>query len=185
MIDITDKDIYATFCNSISAPDYSISWNTISVKEQIQTEMACEWKLLMDAEKEFILNGAQISLQPDYLTINTTKWASFKFQKVADSVEVQEVRNDNTYYNSWYWISFKLWSEYSWWASIKEWDSEEYNTTTEKTYNMHRIEASKWNQQIFVINAVRNEEFDILDEYKSLAASIGWSSHVSIPSLTK
>ena len=172
-LNITDKDIYATFCNSISAPDYSISWNTISVKEQIQTEMACEWKLLMDAEKEFILNGAQIYLQPDYLTINTTKWASFKFQKVADSVEVQEVRNDNTYYNSWYWISFKFWSEYSW-AFIKEWDSEEYNTTSEKKYNMHRIEASKWNQQLFVIHAVRNEEFDILDEYKD---TVLWSNN--------
>jgi hypothetical protein len=127
----------------------------------------------MDAEKEFILNGAQIYLQPDYLTINTTKWASYKFQKVADSVEVQEVRNDNTYYNSWYWISFKFWSEYSW-AFIKEWDSEEYNTTTEKTYNMHRIEASKWNQQLFVIHAVRNEEFDIRDEYKD---TVLWSNN--------
>ena len=89
-LNITDKDIYATFCNSISAPDYSISWNTISVKEQIQTEMACEWKLLMDAEKEFILNGAQIYLQPDYLTINTTKWASYKFQKVKEPIETHE-----------------------------------------------------------------------------------------------
>jgi hypothetical protein len=127
----------------------------------------------MDAEKEFILNGAQIYLQPDYLTINTTKWASFKFQKVADSVEVQEVGADNMYYNSWYWISFKLWFEYSW-AFIKEWDSEEYNTTTEKKYNMHRIEASKWNQQLFVIHAVRNEEFDILDEYKD---TVLWSNN--------
>ena len=89
-LNITDKDIYATFCNSISAPNYSISWNTISVKEQIQTEMACEWKLLMDAEKEFILNGAQIYLQPDYLTINTTKWASYKFQKVKEPIETHE-----------------------------------------------------------------------------------------------
>ena len=96
-LNIADKDIYATFCNSISAPNYSISWNTISVKEQIQTEMACEWKLLMDAEKEFILNGAQIYLQPDYLTINTTKWASYKFQKVREPIETQEITESNIF----------------------------------------------------------------------------------------
>jgi hypothetical protein len=44
----------------------------------------------MDAEKEFILNGAQIYLQPDYLTINTTKWASYKFQKVKEPIETHE-----------------------------------------------------------------------------------------------
>jgi len=70
-LNIDDKDIFAKFCNSISATNYSISGNTLSVDDQIQTEIACESEFLMDAEKAFILNDAQITLQPDYLKINT------------------------------------------------------------------------------------------------------------------
>ena len=78
-----------------------------------------------------------------------------------------EIVGDKTiYYDSWYWISFRLWEDFSW-GRIVERDTEEWDTINENLYNLHRIEVYKkdwwweWYGQVFIINAVNNEQFNI------------------------
>ena len=70
------------------------------------------------------------------------------------------------YYNDEYGISFRLWEEFSW-GRIVERDTEEWDTINENLYKLHRIEVYKkdwwweWYGQVFIINAVNNEQFNI------------------------
>ena len=70
------------------------------------------------------------------------------------------------YYNDEYGISFRLWEEFSW-GNIVERDTQEWDTINENLYNLHRIEVFKkdwwweWYGQVFIINAVNNEQFNI------------------------
>ena len=70
------------------------------------------------------------------------------------------------YYNDEYGISFRLWEEFSW-GNIVERDTEEWDTINENLYKLHRIEVYKkdwwweWYGQVFIINAVNNEQFNI------------------------
>ena len=70
------------------------------------------------------------------------------------------------YYDDKYGISFRLWEEFSW-GRIVERDTQEWDTTNENLYNLHRIEVYKrdwwwkWYGQVFIINAVNNEQFNI------------------------
>ena len=177
-LNITDKDIYATFCNSISAPNYSISWNTIKVKEQNQTEMACEWKLLMDAEKEFILNGAQIYLQPDYLTINTTKWASYKFQKVKEPIETHEA--EGGIYNNppkdqlnWKPLEEAFCSYNKWVISENEyWD----RFCTFPDWGYYELKAFK---ELWEMPALRWPDEPYCSDYEDIVCWIDWVSYVN------
>ena len=82
-------------------------------------------------------------------------------------VWTHEIVGDKTiYYNSWYWISFRLWEEFSW-GRIVERDTEEWDTINENLYNLHRIEVYKkdwwweWYGQVFIINVVNNEQSKI------------------------
>ena len=78
-----------------------------------------------------------------------------------------EIVGDKTiYYDSWYWISFRLWEDFSW-GRIVERDTEEWDTINENLYNLHRIEVYKkdwwweWYGQVFIINVVNNEQSKI------------------------
>ena len=83
-----------------------------------------------------------------------------------------EIVGDKTiYYDSWYWISFRLWEDFSW-GRIVERDTEEWDTINENLYNLHRIEVYKkdwweWYGQVFIINAVNNEQFAKRDDVPS------------------
>jgi hypothetical protein len=76
------------------------------------------------------------------------------------------VWNKTIYYDDKYGISFRLWEEFSW-GRIVERDTEEWDTINENLYKLHRIEVYKkdwwweWYGQVFIINAVNNEQFNI------------------------
>ena len=83
-LSISSNWIFAKFCNDLWASNFDLSWNVLSVEEQAQTEIACEWEnweWLMKAENEFNLNDARVSISEDNLTISTSKWAQYQFQR--------------------------------------------------------------------------------------------------------
>ena len=82
-LNISADWIFAKFCNHLGTSNYSLSWNILTVEEMSQTEMACEWEnweWLMNAESEFNLNDARVTLSEDNLTISTSRWAQYQFQ---------------------------------------------------------------------------------------------------------
>jgi heat shock protein HslJ len=82
-LNISADWIFAKFCNHLGTSNYSLSWNILTVEEMSQTEMACEWEnweWLMNAEREFNLNDARVTLSEDNLTISTSRWAQYQFQ---------------------------------------------------------------------------------------------------------
>ena len=83
-LSISSNWIFAKFCNDLWASNFDVSWDVLSVEEQAQTEIACEWEnweWLMKAENEFNLNDARVSISEDNLTISTSKWAQYQFQR--------------------------------------------------------------------------------------------------------
>lgn len=81
---ISEDGIFAKFCNNLWASEYSLSRDMLDVKEMIQTEMACEWEnweRLMRAESEFNLKNATVFLSENKLTISTSIWAQYEFEK--------------------------------------------------------------------------------------------------------
>ena len=82
-LNISADWIFAKFCNHLGTSNYSLSWNILTVEEMSQTTMACEWEnweWLMNAESEFNLNDARVTLSEDNLTISTSRWAQYQFQ---------------------------------------------------------------------------------------------------------
>ena len=107
-LNISADWIFAKFCNHLGTSNYSLSWNILTVEEMSQTEMACEWEnweWLMNAESEFNLNDARVTLSEDNLTISTSRWAQYQFQisddynqfleAIKSSWEQPQGKNDN------------------------------------------------------------------------------------------
>ena len=107
-LNISADWIFAKFCNHLGTSNYSLSWNILTVEEMSQTEMACEWEnweWLMNAESEFNLNDARVTLSEDNLTISTSRWAQYQFQisddydqfleAIKSSWEQPQWKNDN------------------------------------------------------------------------------------------
>ena len=107
-LNISADWIFAKFCNHLGTSNYSLSWNILTVEEMSQTEMACEWEnweWLMNAEREFNLNDARVTLSEDNLTISTSRWAQYQFQisddynqfleAIKSSWEQPQWKNDN------------------------------------------------------------------------------------------
>ena len=107
-LNISADWIFAKFCNHLGTSNYSLSWNILNVEEMSQTEMACEWEnweWLMNAESEFNLNDARVTLSEDNLTISTSRWAQYQFQisddynqfleAIKSSWEQPQGKNDN------------------------------------------------------------------------------------------
>ena len=107
-LNISADWIFAKFCNHLGTSNFSLSWNILTVEEMSQTEMACEWEnweWLMEAENEFNLNDARVTLSEDNLTISTSRWAQYQFQisddynqfleAIKSSWEQPQGKNDN------------------------------------------------------------------------------------------
>jgi heat shock protein HslJ len=96
-LNISADWIFAKFCNHLGTSNYSLSWNILTVEEMSQTEMACEWEnweWLMNAESEFNLNDARVTLSEDNLTISTSRWAQYQFQISEDYNQfLEDIKN--------------------------------------------------------------------------------------------
>ena len=83
------------------------------------------------------------------------------------------------YYNTWYWISFIIWEDLSWW-SVKEYDWEEYDENTGITINNHFIVFSMKNgisdSMKFFIYAIPNEEYVVL--VKDANREYNWGNNI-------
>ena len=98
-LNITTDWIFAKFCNHLWTSNYSLSWNILTVEEMAQTEMACEWenwKWLMNAENEFNLNDARVSISENQLIISTSIWAQYEFQRINDDYNqfLENIKNN-------------------------------------------------------------------------------------------
>ena len=141
---------------------------------ELNGESADEWliKYYVNGEMEMPMILREISISnKNYIPENVEE--PEKDIRFPDSnpiywwVWTHEIVGDKTiYYNSWYWISFRLWEEFSW-GRIVERDTKEWDTINENLYNLHRIEVYKkdwwweWYGQVFIINVVNNEQSKI------------------------
>jgi len=141
---------------------------------ELNGESADEWliKYYVNGEMEMPMVLREISISNESYTPESVEEPE-KDIRFPDSnpiywwVWTHEIVGDKTiYYNSWYWISFRLWEEFSW-GRIVERDTEEWDTINENLYNLHRIEVYKkdwwweWYGQVFIINVVNNEQSKI------------------------
>lgn len=80
----SETGIFAKFCNTMGASEYTLSWNLLQVAEINQNLVACEGEngeRLMNAEKHFILDQATIFLSEENLTINTPNADQYQFKR--------------------------------------------------------------------------------------------------------
>ena len=91
---ISEKLIWAKFCNDMWSDDYSIRDNYIHVNNMSQTEMFCDSEKLMESESKFDLSNAKISLVERNLRLTTSNWDIYDFFK---NVEEQPVAQETNY----------------------------------------------------------------------------------------
>lgn len=87
---ISDNWISAKFCNELSSTNFSLSGNMFIVEDMVQNLKACKSEMLMDAENEFNLSGAQFVLRPNKLHIWTSNWDIYDFFKIENDKNEEE-----------------------------------------------------------------------------------------------
>lgn len=88
---ISEKLIWAKFCNDMWSDNYSIGDNYIHVNNMSQTEMLCDSEKLMEYESKFDLSNAKISLVERNLRLTTSNWDIYDFFKNDEELELSEI----------------------------------------------------------------------------------------------
>ena len=142
---------------------------------ELSGESSDEWliKYYVNGEMETPTILREITIKDEKYIPESVEGAPEEDVRFPDSnpiywwIWTHEIVWDKTiYYNDEYGISFRLWEEFSW-GRIVERDTEEWDTINENLYKLHRIEVYKkdwwweWYGQVFIINAVNNEQFNI------------------------
>jgi len=139
---ISEKLIWAKFCNGMWSDNYSIGDNYIHVNNMSQTEMLCDSEKLMEYESKFDLSNAKISLVEKNLRLTTPNWDIYDFFKNnEESIIEPEILDEEwttdipldwlVYRNDEYWFQIKFWKERSGgkiYDSFRKYNIYNYNT---------------------------------------------------------
>jgi len=120
---ISDNWISAKFCNELSSTNFSLSGNMFIVENMVQNLKACKSEMLMDAENEFNLSGAQFVLRPNKLHIWTSNWDVYDFFKIENDKNEEDFIS---YYDNWAirekWTYIDWKKEWTWTTYDEEWN---------------------------------------------------------------
>lgn len=111
---ISEKLIWAKFCNNMWSDDYSIEGNYIHVNNMAQNEMLCDSEKLMELEDKFDLSDAKISLVERNLRLTTSNWDIYDFFKSENEEEIYDFMNDEKLLSLYPWIQENDWNVIIW-----------------------------------------------------------------------
>lgn len=120
---ISEKLIWAKFCNDMWSDDYSIEGNYIHVNNMAQNEMLCDSEKLMELEDKFDLSDAKISLVERNLRLTTSNWDIYDFFKIKNNENEEDFVS---YYDNWAirekWTYIDWMKEWTWTTYDEEWN---------------------------------------------------------------